>query len=390
VKSHFKFKRSKMSKIKNCLFLAAILITTQMSASGVSLTTTDIRSAVMTKNHLGIRFSYNRINDTIDIFDIKQKELGSTANFGSIGDSSGLDLSLAYGVNEYFSAFYNFEYLRLHYIDNMLKNKKNEIFAKINIYHNPMSFFEDLSADIGYVRNSASDLDIKSSSQLNSMIQKVNPIDGLTIEGSVMSYKNKKLSVRDDITNEPISPFIRIGDMSDNSFYLRFLTGFNYETNIFDIYAGLKYTSINTTVSIQPKKNASTLQDILKNAGYSDVVLDRSEKSAFFGFNYTVEFSNFIFDANYEYLTIWGRDNEIEKTEDNHIIKSALSYIVNKELLIYLGGKLMINQFNGVIPYLYNKYTKNKYDKKYGYAKVGFVYNFDTTKYFTPLLTIGY
>ncbi len=390
MKSHFKFKRSKMSKIKNCLFLAAILITTQMSASGVSLTTTDIRSAVMTKNHLGIRFSYNRINDTIDIFDIKQKELGSTANFGSIGDSSGLDLSLAYGVNEYFSAFYNFEYLRLHYIDNMLKNKKNEIFAKINIYHNPMSFFEDLSADIGYVRNSASDLDIKSSSQLNSMIQKVNPIDGLTIEGSVMSYKNKKLSVRDDITNEPISPFIRIGDMSDNSFYLRFLTGFNYETNIFDIYAGLKYTSINTTVSIQPKKNASTLQDILKNAGYSDVVLDRSEKSAFFGFNYTVEFSNFIFDANYEYLTIWGRDNEIEKTEDNHIIKSALSYIVNKELLIYLGGKLMINQFNGVIPYLYNKYTKNKYDKKYGYAKVGFVYNFDTTKYFTPLLTIGY
>ncbi|MNN81568.1 hypothetical protein D3C81_1984060 [compost metagenome] len=42
----------------------------------------------------------------------------------------------------------------------------------------------------------------------------------------------------------------------------------------------------------------------------------------------------------------------------------------------------MLHQFNGVIPYLYNKYTKNKYDKKYGYAKVGFVYNFDTSKLF--------
>ncbi len=379
-----------MSKIKYILSLTAIIFATNISASGISLTTTDIRSSIMTKDHLGIRFSYNRINDTIDIFDIKQKELGSTTNFGSIGDSSGLDLSLAYGVNEFISMYYNFEYMGLHYIDSMLKNKKNELYAKVAIYHNPMSFFENLSADIGYVRNSASDLDIKSSTQLNSMIQKVNPIDGLTIDGPVMSYKGYVLSVRDTVTNEPISPFIRIGDMSDNSFYIRLLTGFSYETNIFDIYAGLKYTSINTTVSIQPKENATTLQNILKNAGYDDVVLDRNEKSAFFGFNYTVEFNSFILDTNYEYLTIWGRDDEIKKTDNNHIINAALSYIVNSELLIYIGGKLMINQFNGVIPYLYNKYTKNKYDKKYGYAKVGFVYNFNTAKYFTPLFTVGY
>lgn len=379
-----------MSKLKLTITLVAISFYSQLVASGVSLTTTSIRSSLMSENRLGVRFSYNRINDTIDIFDIKQKELGSTAKFGSIGDSSGMDLSLAYGVNEFTSIFYNFKYLRLHYIDNILKNKKNEIFAKVGIYSNPMSFFENFSADIGFVRNAAGNLDIKSSTQLNSMISKVNPIEGLSIDGSVMSYKNNKLSVRDDITNEPIYPFVRIGDMSDNSFYIRLLTGFSYETNIFDIYGGIKYTSINTTVSIQPKKNASKLQEILKNAGYKDVTLDRNEKSAFFGFNYTVEFNSFIFDANYEYLTIWGRDKEIKKTDNNHIINSALSYIVNNEFLIYIGGKLMINQFNGVIPYLYNKYTKNKYDKKYGYAKVGFVYNFDTSKYFSPLFTIGY
>ena len=369
-----------MSKSKILLSTLFSLATT-LNANEHAMTTSDIRSFPLEKGDVGIKINYNRINDTIDIFDIKQKELGSTANFGSIGDSSGLDLSLAYGATEFYSLFYNYEHLNLHYIDSQLKNNKNDLFLKVNIYRNPMAFFETFSADIGYVRNSADDLDIKDSTQLNKMIQKVNPIPGLAINGSVISYNGKQLIYYDAVTNKPISPFVRIGDMKDNSFYLRLLTGFSYETNIVDFYTGLKYTSINTTVSIEPH-DKEPMRTQLQNAGYEDVNLDRNEKTWFLGFNYTVEFASFIFDFNYEYLTIWGRDDTVQETDDNHIINSALSYIVNKDLLFFVGGKLMLHQFNGVIPYLYNKYTKNKYDKKYGYAKIGFVYNFDTSRLF--------
>lgn len=366
-----------MSKSKFLLaFLCSVAIA--LNANEPTMTTAPIRSFPLDKGDLSLKLNYNRINDTIDILDLKQKELGSTSNFGSIGDANGLDLSLAYGIDEFYSLFYNYEHLSLNYIDSKLKNNKNDLFAKVVIYRNPMAFFETFTADIGYVRNSSSNLDIKDSTQLNKMIQKVNPIPGLSIDGSVIRYKDNTLTFTDAKTNTAISPFVRIGDLSDSSLYLRLLTGMHYNTNIFDFYAGLKYTSINTQITVEPKSN-TRLQSILKNGGYHPVTLDRHEKTFFIGSNYTVEFSNFIFETNYEYLVIWGRDDDIKKTNDNHIINSALSYIVNKNLLVFIGGKLMLHQFNGVIPYLYNKYTKNKYTKKCGYAKIGFVYNFDTS-----------
>lgn len=370
-----------MKRIIPSLALILTLGSTSYAAEH-ALTTSDIRSYPLKKGHIGVRANYNRINDQIDIFDIKQKELGTTENFGTIGDSTGLDLSLAYGAGEFYSLFYNYERLNLHYIDSVLKNNKNDIYIKVNIYQNPMNFFETFSADIGFVRNAAKDLDIKDTVQLNRMIQKVNPLPGLSIEGSEIKYKGSSIIFLDPKTNKAVSPFVRIGDMSDNALYLRLLTGFQYETNIVDLYAGLKYTSIDTTVTIEPK-NVDTLQNILKNKDYEPVNLDRNEKTFFLGFNYTVEFSSFIFDANYEYLNIWGRSDAIKKTQDNHILNSALSYIINKNMLVFIGGKLMLHQFNGVIPYLYNQYTKNKYDKKYGYAKVGFVYNFNTSDLFS-------
>ncbi len=363
------------------IVLSATLLHTMLYATEHALTTSDIRSFPLPQGKAAVRVNYNRINDDIDIFDIKEQELGTTANFGSIGDATGADLSLAYGYNEFYSFYYNYERLNLHYIDSVLHNNKNELYLKVNIYQNPMSFFETFSVDIGFVRNSSDDLDIKDTDQLNSMIQKVNPIPDLSIDGSTIKYKNASLTFLDPKTNEPVTPFVRIGDMADNSFYLRFLTGMEYQRNIFDLYAGLKYTTIDTKITIEPSDN-NTLQTLLRAGGYAPVDLGRSEKTFFLGLNYTVEFWQFIYDLNYEYLTIWGREDDIKATEDNHIFNSALSYIVNKNLLFFIGGKIMLHQFNGVIPYLYNKYTKNKYDKKYGYAKIGFVYNFDASKLF--------
>jgi hypothetical protein len=158
-----------MSKSKLLISFLFSASTTTLYANEPALTTTEIRSFPLEKGDLGLKFSYNRINDTIDILNIKQKELGTTENYGSIGDSSGIDLSLAYGTNEYLSLFYNYNYLGLHYIDEKLKNHKNEFYLKLNIYRNPMSFFETFSTDIGFVRNSAEDLSITSSSTLNTL-----------------------------------------------------------------------------------------------------------------------------------------------------------------------------------------------------------------------------
>ncbi|MCH9814524.1 MAG: hypothetical protein K0U47_11355, partial [Epsilonproteobacteria bacterium] len=55
----------------------------------------------------------------------------------------------------------------------------------------------------------------------------------------------------------------------------------------------------------------------------------------------------------------------------------TFSKAINTKLLLYLGSKLYLHQYNGVIPYLYNEKTKDRFDQKFGYATIGFVYNFD-------------
>ena len=107
--------------------------------------------------------------------------------------------------------------------------------------------------------------------------------------------------------------------------------------------------------------------------------ISRGEKQALVGLSYKIELGRLLLEANYEYNRIFGRDI-INDNNHNQIVNAAISTIITKNLLVFIGGKLMLNQFNGVIPYLYNEYTASKYDKKYGYMRVGFVYNFDTTK----------
>jgi len=319
-------------------------------------------------NTLNIKANYNRINDTIDVLNIKEKELGGT-NLGTIGDASGVDISLGYG-NEYGSLHYDFEYLGINYADTKLKNKKNEIFAKINLFHDPLYIFQAFSVDIGLTVNSADDLDLKKVSTLNSMIQKIRPGTSIKFNGTGIDFKGSTLTIFDH--NGVLPPYIRIANMSDTSFFIRGLTGIEYQNSTLHLYSGLKTTSIESFITLEPSKS-ETIADALKEFG--NIGLDRDEKTLFAGFNYALDYQDFIFEAGYEYLKIFGRDAKLDTTNDNHILNGSISKSINEDFRVFIAGKAMLNQFNGVIPYLYNEYTKHRYDKKYGYAKIGFIYN---------------
>jgi hypothetical protein len=148
-------------------------------------------------------------------------------------------------------------------------------------------------------------------------------------------------------------------DLSDNSFYIRLLVGSRFQTALLNFYAGFKYSSIDSTLLNQ---DAS-----------------RDEKSVNLGFTHTIEFSNTILDTGYEYIRLFNRESDISENKSNHIIKMKLSHPIDDALLIYIGSTVMLNQFNGLIPYLYNNKTQSSFDKTYNYVSVGFVYNFKTS-----------
>jgi len=153
--------------------------------------------------------------------------------------------------------------------------------------------------------------------------------------------------------------FNNLSDLSDNSYYMRLLLGSKFTSSLLNFYGGFKYSSITTTL------NATNI--------------DRDERALMVGISYTQEMSNYILDANYEYMRMVGRDSGLSDNKSNHVINLNLSRAFSEDFLIFIGTKIMLNQFNGIVPYLYNTQTQSAFDKTYSLVKVGFVYNFDVS-----------
>jgi hypothetical protein len=298
------------------IILIILIYTGSIYAIDVAPTANIISSYTLKKNNVFIKTNLNLVSDNLDIFGIINDNNGNSDSHGSIGDLNGLALSLGYGFEEHISFFYNLELLNLDYAGEDLKNSYQDIFIKLNLYNNPSAVLETFSTDIGIMRNSSNDL---------------------VITGSNLGIN-------------------KMSNMSDNSFYIRTITGTKIKSSILDFFLGIKYTKINTQ---------------LDSKSYS-----RNEFALNSGFQYTLELGRYIIETGYEYIKLFSRD--IDSVDDiNHIFNLSISYAINNQLIIFIGSKLFNHQFNGIIPYLHNEKTINTFDQRYGYGSVGFVYNFN-------------
>ncbi len=307
-----KYRKRELFRVIILLVLSASFV----KALDVQATSQNIRSYSLPFQKASIRASYNVISKNFDIFGIRDDSVGSALKHGNIGDLNGLDLTFGYGLYEHISLIYNFEYQKLDYAGESLKNKKHDLFTKLMIYHNPSAFIDTFSTDLGFIYNSASDLKISGS-------------------------------------NLGIS---KMSDMSDNSFYIRLLAGSKIRASILDFYLGLKYTKIDTKL------------DLISH--------NRNETVLNMGFQYTLELGSFLFEGGYEYIKRF--NTSVQNIENsNNVFNLTLSHALSQEVLVFTGLKYYTNQYNGIIPYLYNEKTENVFDAKFGYANIGFVYSFN-------------
>ena len=261
----------------------------------------DRHAFTLPKGKLQIESSYLKVNDTIDILNIRDSQ-GDTP----LGDMDGYDIALRYGLRDDDSIFISYNWWRLEYSGTLLKNKKIDIFNRYNIVTNRYGVLNSLSIDVGYTKDSA----------------------------DTTLYSN----------------------LNSNSYYSRILIAKKISSNaLLDLYLGYKKIDIKGNLSLTS--------------------LDRDEDNINMGFVYTLQSSEYIYEFNYEYNRLF-RESSVSHIDYNHIIDASISKVVNSNLLLYVGWRVMSQQFNTDIPYLYNSSTKDEFDKKYGFAKVGIVYSF--------------
>ncbi|MDD5716392.1 MAG: hypothetical protein PHW64_01195 [Sulfuricurvum sp.] len=322
-------------------------------------------------NNLSLGITLLNMNDQIDLLNIKENEFSGTLSETAIGDMQGGEIFSRYRFNNDWMVAGRFQQSTISYGAGELTNYQSELYARKNIGS------KTFALDVGMVHNEGDDIVTRDINQINSVVSRFIGTGG-KFEGSNgaydIVYNTSQAQLR---TSATITPFISSQNLEDNTLYLRAIKSFVAGNESIDTYLSWNYTAIKTLVdsSIHYESDA-TLQSELTKRGITPYKnLDRSEQKIAIGVNYSAFVGKFSLDAGYEY-NYFIRDSGLDYINHNHKIELSIGYKATQNLNVFIGGKAMSNQFNGEIPYLYNQYTQTSFDHKYGWAKMGIIYNF--------------
>ncbi len=354
--------------------LSTLLLCVASFAYDVTPSVNNISAFAIPKDEVSIKASFNYVDRDIDIF--RSIEKSDHHDYGYIGKMSGGEFSVRYGFSRHISFLYNFQLSNMDYFNSNLTNYTNELVARVNFYDVPNYVFDVFTIDLGLVRDSGDDVAIKDAFSIAQLAKKINHYIPLSTSHNHLLYKGEVLTNQTDPkSGVTLKPKLNISDLSDNSFYIRFLLGNRFSGALLNLYSGLKYSDITTKIRLSPSSSENpTYKAFIGDLKDQD--LSRNEKAIFGGINFIFESQNFVYDLNYEYDRLFSRGDLRLGSNHNSIFDINIAYKADKDLLFYFGGRAMLNGYNAVIPYFYNKYSQDNFDR-YGYIKLGVVYNFN-------------
>jgi hypothetical protein len=325
----------------------------------------DNHSFVLPNGWINTQVSNLQTNETVDIFNIRSTEMDGLEEFGTtFGDMNGFEGRIGIGLTKRDSIFFKYSYQDIEYAGSNLKNSRTDFWNRFQLYKNNYSFFEAVSVDFGFRQNSAEDITISNYKLMNSFVKKIDSSYSIGDNGEM--YKDDVQIFTTDSNGNFLLPEFTTKNMSSESYYLKFLLGNRIgKKTVLDLYTSYIFTDISTDIDVSP--NALVPSSL-------ETDLSRSETALNFGISLISEFKYFIFEFNYDYYKMY-RDKDLDYENSSHNIESVISIPISKQLLFFTGGKLMFQQMNSDIPYLYNEYTQTQFDRKYGFVRFGLIYN---------------
>lgn len=322
---------------------------------------------------LNTTISYDIVNDTVDIFDIRAKE-GVTQN--NVGDYDGFNLTGKYNINSLWSIETGYWNRNIEY-----NNEKNEINSgliatrfspNLNLNQN-----DHLSFRVSLWGNQASQLNKSTLTEVNgNSFQGIQVIDPKDMQMQLDVLYSKKL----DFMNQ-----------------LNLITSIGYskvEIEKLKIQATKSGCLINIDIDkdnryisdlAKPCSNNNITVDELHNEGDAeefglaiDQDLNYDSYYLALGGSWNFRYKQFESQLAYQYQRIWRKDIDDRVSnfgnipiKDNHIFGAKFSYDIRPNIALFLKGELYQHNFIGTIPFLYNAVTSSSLDKRYGLASLG-------------------
>jgi len=353
------------------IFIALLLTVKLLSYSTqIDYGLSDSHGYLLKSGKLEFKLGYLRVNDQLDIFNLKDDELSNLSSDlrATIGNMSGLESSIRYGVNRKISLFLNYDYLAIDYFKDKLKDNRLDLFLRYNISTKTFATFNAISFDIGYRVSKADDIAVKDDFVLNYFLARLYPNSSFHFEDGSVATSSTKLTLYDKRGNK-IYPAVEIRDLESLSPYIRLNTEIKISSySLLNLYGSLSKNYISSEIGFYPENN-----DFLKDIYIDIPSLDREELTLESGFNYIYNYEDMLFEFGYEYSRVY-REEPLKREYGSHSIDMSIVALLTREISLYMGGEILFQQFNSRIPYMYNRYTESQFDKKYGFAKFGIIY----------------
>ena len=359
-----------MNKIK--LILLILCYQLSFGTETISYSKNSIHAFLPKNGEISLGIGMEMMNSTIDVLKIKEQEFGGTGqNIDSLGDMKSLDLEASYAANNHFYLHSDFNKKYLEYSGSTLVNNNVDLYVRYQAYQNDSFAF---AIDGGFETNRAEDVHLYDIDVINSNIRKVAPDKDIKISedgnGSGITYKQEDGSQQ--TASLSIKPYLALLDTYDESFYYRFVASLKSKNILFDVFAGYKQIKVNYAIDSSLAHETSLQNEIGDKAS---VTQERQDGMIFSGFGFRYLLGSLSGEVNYKYNKML-RISGLSAIDSNHILDMNLLYGFNDGFVIYLGGKVMSNQFNGEIHYLYTQYSQTSFDHPYGYMNIGTIIRF--------------
>ncbi len=356
-----------------CILMGILLITGLAPIFCDAHETPVFRDYVLTggipKGHWEFSLDLLGMNDTLDIFDVRESEITSSSRQyqAVLGDLTGGRAIINTAVTNTTTVHFEYQYLQLETGPVEVGVNTMELALHQQL---PLRSPVALAVAAGGRLNGAGDETIRRVRDIDAYLKRIEPRYSLRETPSHYLFSDGTFNVYASKTGRPPLQ-VSLEEMRDRNLFLRIITGLNGTALSANFFAEAGLTHIDSEI-------ASNLPvfipaDFQGQIEAFPIDLERREYYWKAGFDLLIRGPfDLLANVKYEYQDLV-RDDGLDYVDYNHVVRADLSYPVNRSLAVNVGGVYFRRQFNGVIPYMYNRYTQTTFDHDYGYVQIGLI-----------------
>jgi len=326
-------------------------------------------SMVIPKGRWEVGLFYGRVDDTIDVFNIKEQELSTISSqlrADSLGNYEHLKLNLNYGLT----------YQSM--ISTGITSRSIDYGSgKLNVYSYHFSirksFKSLLSVDIGLKGNIGEDRTFSNVNDINYYLHKFRPDISIEVDPSYVWFvkETTDLIIKYGVPKKE-DPYFELKDLKDSTKFIRLTVGKAFDFIYPNVFLEYGKTKINTEID-------TNLKDMIPSSYKNklpELPIDLSRDESYWKGGFSIFLRTpfkTLTSLEYNYVRL-NRGADLGYINYNHILKAKVDYFLRKNIILSIGGEYLHRQFNGVIPFMYNRYSQTTFDHRYGWAEVGVIF----------------